>query len=406
MMGIGETRKINCKGCRVARAICGDKDGHAATLVGTTPSGRLLKVRVGCDEDDGRVCELARWTTFEVLTTPIEPSAPAQDWSLEALRAVKTAEEAKRWVGARVRICNECEVKLGGVSSGWPDNSARGWTVNGLRTVYQLFTGYLYDIVAVLSPPPAQHTDSKEQGCPNDTDGDGNCGQPACPVCGKQKPAPAVETFPGGFKVGDRVKAKKTVIEWGRGTVCPIWEFYDNRPDRTRGSLRWAVTVRLDGPAVGLGRYVAAGAEHWEHLKEEEPKAASSAIDKVHCYDHALSAEEVVKVVKDRSGNGLDAKVEPAKPKDDDGRECIDHDSRCHGAQDDIVQVLCLMCGKSVPAKHEEAHRQSMECLRARKYPPAKLDTWKCHCGAAGRYIDLEKPFTDCPRCGGEVQDS
>lgn len=166
------------------------------------------------------------------------------------------------------------------------------------------------------------------------------------------------------------------------------------------------MTVRLDGPAVGLGRYVAAGAEHWEHLKEEEPKAASSAIDKVHCYDHALSAEEVVKVVKDRSGNGLDAKVEPAKPKDDDGRECIDHDSRCHGAQDDIVQVLCLMCGKSVPAKHEEAHRQSMECLRARKYPPAKLDTWKCHCGAAGRYIDLEKPFTDCPRCGGEVQDS
>lgn len=37
-------------------------------------------------------------------------------------------------------------------------------------------------------PPDAnEETGSGPQGCPNDTDGDGNCGGPACPYCGKYR---------------------------------------------------------------------------------------------------------------------------------------------------------------------------------------------------------------------------
>ena len=75
-------------------------------------------------------------------------------------------------------------------------------------------------------------------------------------------------------------------------------------------------------------------------------------------------------------------------------------------SQDDVLQVLCIMCGRSVPVAHEKAHRESMDCIQARKHDPIAVDTWKCHCGMTGRYIDLQEPFTGCHHCGGEVQDS
>jgi hypothetical protein len=40
------------------------------------------------------------------------------------------------------------------------------------------------------SPEPAdlhEEADTTPAGCPNDTDGDGNCGSPACPHCGKYR---------------------------------------------------------------------------------------------------------------------------------------------------------------------------------------------------------------------------
>lgn len=38
-----------------------------------------------------------------------------------------------------------------------------------------------------LHPVDRQGEETKPAGCPRDTDGDGDCGQPACPDCGRYR---------------------------------------------------------------------------------------------------------------------------------------------------------------------------------------------------------------------------
>jgi len=300
-----------------------------------------------------------------------EKSQPA-DWSLEALRAVKTTAASKRWKGTKVRLASGAEVVLNELEDddpeylGWDIGNSFAWAAPSSPLEED-------DIIAVLSPPPG-------------------AGQ-------------AAETYPGGFKVGDRAihRMYRTT-----GTVIPRAEFI-KKALRERGEDRDAtvsvdsVLYLLDSPWHGACYWQDCSAS-LEHIKEEvtppvvkdhSGNGFDGTILKAKVHDRSLSASEVAKAHEDMA-------------RAVDGADCIARDSKCHGAQDDIVKVLCLMCGRAVPAKHEKAHRQTMECIQARHKdePAPKLDTWKCHCGAVGRYIDLERPFTDCPRCGGEVQDS
>jgi hypothetical protein len=197
-----------------------------------------------------------------------------------------------------------------------------------------------------IDPIPAQHSDSKEQAA-------------AAYVAATDSlstkeinPLPSsVETFPGGFKVGDRIciEAPLDPRHGASGIVCHSSEVMKEWSSKEVDEIaeRGEVPIKLDAPVHGKYYYGSLPA-YLRRIKEEEPKAP---------------------VVKDRSGNGLDAKVEPAKPKDD-GFECIQRD-KATLALDNARQRVCLLCGALVPAD-DWRHELSIECAcrRDRRHLP------------------------------------
>ncbi len=58
---------------------------------------------------------------------------------------------------------------------------------------------------------------TRAEGCPRDTDGDGNCGQPACPVCRPNAFAPVAESphqASDAAEILDWLNANPGVVVW------------------------------------------------------------------------------------------------------------------------------------------------------------------------------------------------
>jgi len=227
-----------------------DKLGHNGTGVSNTwgcwfineslegPSWRRISCSSGrtifVDSRNGNDCtgdgskERPYRTSAHALNTgrpgdTIVVSSLAADWSIEALRAVKTEEEARRWVGARVRTSDNKERRLLRFGSSSPDDSLPWMSIEGVWLGHRSKNAP-YDIVAVVSPPPAA-------------------------------PQPG-EIFPGGFRIGDRVD-----YNGDKGTVCTMAE----AAKEWEGSGGWdpvptSVPVRLDDK-FGIHRYFAPPAD-------------------------------------------------------------------------------------------------------------------------------------------------
>jgi hypothetical protein len=216
--------------------------------------------------------------------------------------------------------------------SGW-------WYENGCSQAFAIPSPARHSIIAVLSPPPAA-----------------------------KQSAPAIETFPGGFKVGDRVLSGEK-----RGTVITAEEFQREWP---RNRL-YDVPFRFD-EVSSEGKYVYQS-PCLEHIKEEVTPAAP--------------------------------KVEPAKSVGDGGRECEARDKMTieTGGAINRLEATCRFCGGLYFVGQEAKHYHDSKFLdRHCGEPEPEPDMWDCtnpQCGAAGRYIDVPPQTEDCPKCGSEIQD-
>lgn len=282
--------------------------------------------------------------------TPCEPiPAPAQDWSLEALRAVKTKEEAQKWLGA----------KVGALSSEW---RLTGWRANTI--VNQNWLGYCCgwdghkgdsarcdvgspgeghhnwwltaDEISAIISPPAQQSDSKDQ--------------------------PAPETFPGGFKVGDRV-------QWGDSeAVVVTWEdvgkdWHQRIVDEHRTGR---VPVRMTGKTNAIGSTRAPLPEELEHLKEEELKNGGDFVLYTTSQPLYFGKDSgPLFVSRANSQNCAPPEHIPDDACGDDrGLDCIRRDQKTL-AYDNGRQTVCLMCGALIPYG-DWRHELSVECARKR----------------------------------------
>ena len=283
--------------------------------------------------------------------TPIEPAA--QDWSLEALRAA-TSQTMDRWVGAKVRVRYGYEIKITRVLNRDPESLRwEGDDHYFLWPDVSVEREYGWDIVAILSPPP-QHADSKDA------------------------PMPEPETFPGGFKVGDRVRitmdADGNADEFtgAKGTVTTLKRYEENQGGAPF-LLECTVPVWLDSENRGHHAWMASPLR-LEHLKEEEPKRGDEFL--LYTDDQRIEAKKGSVCLGAASDLWFVPYPSEHIPDDASGEmsavDCLAHD--LNSAMDSLAnhrRKICLMCGALIDAD-DWRHEISIECAvkRDRRHLP------------------------------------